>query len=104
MKILAIETSCDETAVALLECDGDPRKGGVCFRVLSNVIHSQAVLHAEYGGGFPTLAKREHSRNLVPVLKRAFEESNFLNAKVKTQKSKLQLKTQNIPDTRYPIL
>ena len=50
MRILAIETSCDETAVAILECIGDPRTNGVRFRVLSNIIHSQAALHAEYGG------------------------------------------------------
>ena len=78
MKILAIETSCDETAVAILECRGDPRNGGVSFAVLSHIVLSQVALHAEYGGVFPSLAKREHSRNLVPVLRKTLEEAGML--------------------------
>jgi N6-L-threonylcarbamoyladenine synthase len=69
MRILAIETSCDETAVALLE--GEAVEGGARFRILGNAVQSQIDLHKEYGGVFPTLAKREHARNLVPVLSEA---------------------------------
>lgn len=65
MRVLAIETSCDETAVSILECTGDT--GGATFTVLANALYSQAGLHAAYGGVFPTLAKREHIKNL-PVL------------------------------------
>ena len=55
--ILAIETSCDETSVAVIR-DG-------C--VLANVVASQIQLHSEYGGVVPELATREHLRNLLPV-------------------------------------
>jgi N6-L-threonylcarbamoyladenine synthase len=56
--ILAIETSCDETAFSIL------RSG----KTLSHQVHSQADLHAEFGGVFPTLAKREHDKNFTPLL------------------------------------
>jgi N6-L-threonylcarbamoyladenine synthase len=65
MRILAIETSCDETAISILDCSGDTSQAS--FNVLGNALYSQAHLHAEYGGVFPTLAKREHIKNL-PVL------------------------------------
>src|SRR5262245_653663 len=63
--LLAIETSCDETSVAVVH-------EGV---VLSNVITSQVTLHAEYGGVVPELATREHLRNLIPVTRLAQEEA-----------------------------
>ena len=59
--ILAIESSCDETSVAIVR-DG---------RVLSNQVASQIRLHAEYGGVVPELATREHLRNLIPVAQAA---------------------------------
>lgn len=67
MYILGIETSCDETALALIET----RDFGDTFecRVISSLIHSQAELHSPYGGVFPTLAKREHEKNLPLLLK-----------------------------------
>jgi N6-L-threonylcarbamoyladenine synthase len=71
MKILGIETSCDETAISLIEAEGGfpGRAGGPDFSytVLGNALYSQAALHAEYGGVFPNLAKREHLKNL-PIL------------------------------------
>lgn len=69
MKILSIETSCDETAVSIIEASGtlqDPN-----FKILGNALYSQISTHAEYGGVFPALAKREHTLNLVPMLKLA---------------------------------
>jgi len=69
MKILAIETSCDETAISIIEASGD--FGATDFKILSNIVHSQVELHREYGGVYPNLAKREHGRNLVPVLREA---------------------------------
>lgn len=76
MKILAIETSCDETAVAILECSGDQQ--GAEFRVFGNALISQIDLHREYGGVYPALAKREHAKNLVPLLASALEEAELL--------------------------
>lgn len=73
MKILAIETSCDETAVAILEINGskrDPR-----FRVLSHIVSSQVKIHTKFGGVVPNLARREHEKNLAPILVQALQES-----------------------------
>jgi len=63
MTLLAIETSCDETSVAVAQ-NG---------RVLSNLVASQVKLHAEYGGVVPELAAREHLRNLIPVAQSALD-------------------------------
>lgn len=69
MKILAIETSCDETALCLIEAERAE------IRVLGNALYSQTALHARYGGVYPNLAKREHAKNLVPLLKKVLEEA-----------------------------
>ncbi len=66
MTILAIETSCDETSVAIVR-DGF---------VLSNVVSSQMALHSEYGGVVPELATREHLRNMPPVARAAAGEAD----------------------------
>ena len=66
MTILGIETSCDETSVAILEADGHLFAPQFC--VLAMTTHSQIDVHRQYGGVYPTLAKREHGKNLVPVL------------------------------------
>lgn len=63
MTLLAIETSCDETSVAVVR-DG---------RVLSSLVASQVKLHAEYGGVVPELAAREHLRNLPPLTRAALD-------------------------------
>ncbi|MDP3764840.1 MAG: tRNA (adenosine(37)-N6)-threonylcarbamoyltransferase complex transferase subunit TsaD [bacterium] len=62
MKILAIETSCDETGIALIESD---KKNGI--QVLANLVSSQIETHRPFGGVVPFLAKREHEKNL-PLL------------------------------------
>lgn len=77
MKILAIETSCDETAVAVVEASGDEKRAE--FKVLGNALLSQIELHRQYGGVFPSLAKREHAKNLVPILEAALEEAELLH-------------------------
>ncbi|MEK7066388.1 MAG: tRNA (adenosine(37)-N6)-threonylcarbamoyltransferase complex transferase subunit TsaD [Patescibacteria group bacterium] len=79
MKILSIETSCDETAVSIIEAKGTYRSPS--FNVLGSVVHSQASLHAEWMGVVPTLAKREHSINLVPVLMQALKEASMYKVK-----------------------
>lgn len=77
MKILAIETSCDETAIAILEGAGDGTSAR--FTILGNALLSQIEIHKEYGGVFPALAKREHAKNLVPILEAALEEAELLH-------------------------
>lgn len=64
-RILAIETSCDETGIALVEGEGGTKNPG--FRVLKEELSSQINIHRPYGGVVPNLAKREHIKNL-PVL------------------------------------
>jgi len=83
MITLGIETSCDETALALLETREN--NGVIECRVISSLIHSQAELHSAYGGVFPTLAKREHSKNLLPLLKKILEDSKKLLGGEKAQ-------------------
>ena len=65
MKILAIETSCDETAAAVIEGKGNEVK------ILSNVISSQIDIHKKYGGVVPEVAAREHVRQILPVIDEA---------------------------------
>jgi N6-L-threonylcarbamoyladenine synthase len=65
MLILGIDTSCDDTCIALLEIKN--RK----FEIFSNIVSSQVKLHAKYGGVYPFLAKREHKKNLPIVFKKA---------------------------------
>ena len=77
MKILAIETSCDETAISILEGTGDVQSAS--FSVLGNVLLSQVEKHREFGGVFPMLAKREHAKNLVPILQAALAEAELLH-------------------------
>lgn len=74
MTILAIETSCDETAIALIKTTGLNKKPDI--KILSNIVSSQVKLHAKFGGVVPNLAKREHQRNLVPVLLEALAETS----------------------------
>ena len=69
--ILAIETSCDDTCISIIKASG---KKKLNFNILSNIVSSQAKVHRKWGGVYPTLAKREHQKNLVPVLKRALKK------------------------------
>ncbi len=68
MIVLGIESSCDETAAAVVSADG---------RVLSDVVSSQVALHAPYGGVVPELAARAHMENIVPVMRRALAEAGL---------------------------
>ncbi len=72
MRILAIETSCDETAVALVE--GNKVGNGTSFKVIGNALYSQAETHSEFGGVFPMLAKREHAKNIVSLFASCIEQ------------------------------
>jgi len=73
MIILGIETSCDETAVAIIggDTDGD-------IRILSEHISSQVEIHAEYGGVVPEIASREHLQQLPPMVDKVMHEANLV--------------------------
>jgi N6-L-threonylcarbamoyladenine synthase len=72
MRILGIETSCDETSAAIVEETGDLAKPWV---IRSNVIASQIPIHREWGGVVPELASRQHIRDICGVVERALAES-----------------------------
>ncbi|TAK57755.1 tRNA (adenosine(37)-N6)-threonylcarbamoyltransferase complex transferase subunit TsaD [Patescibacteria group bacterium] len=75
MILLSIETSCDETAVSILQFE--EHAGETTVTVLGNALFSQVDIHKEYGGVFPMLAKREHCRNLIPLMKKALKEAGL---------------------------
>jgi len=66
IRILGIETSCDETAAAVIQ-DG--------HLILSNVVATQMELHAKYGGVFPEMASRQHVLSITPVIRQAMDEA-----------------------------
>ena len=67
MLILGIESSCDETGVALYDAAES--------RLLAHALHSQILMHQDYGGVVPELASRDHIRRTVPLLRKVFQES-----------------------------
>ena len=68
MRILGIETSCDETGIAIF----DDEKG-----LLAHELYSQIALHADYGGVVPELASRDHVKKTIPLIKAALEKANL---------------------------
>ena len=68
MYVLGIETSCDETGVAIYHA-----KQGL----INHILHSQVEMHSEYGGVVPELASRDHIRKLVPLIKQSLQESGL---------------------------
>ncbi len=75
LTILAIETSCDDTAVSIVNCKAKNKKLKAVFEVLSDVVASQIKIHARYGGVYPLLAKREHQKNLPTVLEQVMKKA-----------------------------
>lgn len=71
MKILSIETSCDETAAAIIQWQNNQAT------VLANTVSSQASLHAKWGGVVPDLASREHIKNIVPVAEETLDRAKL---------------------------
>lgn len=69
MKVLAIETSCDETATAVFD--------GQCGRLLAHRVYSQIEMHAEYGGVVPELASRDHVRKLLPLVEATLADAGL---------------------------
>jgi N6-L-threonylcarbamoyladenine synthase len=75
VRVLGLETSCDETAAAVVEVDpGAPSPRG---RVLSDVVHTQAALHARFGGVVPELASRDHLQRVLPVVDEALTRAGL---------------------------
>jgi N6-L-threonylcarbamoyladenine synthase len=68
VKILGVETSCDETAAAVVEDGG---------RIISNVVASQIDIHARYGGVVPEVAARQHLLTIIPVISQAMTEASW---------------------------
>ena len=79
--ILSIETSCDETAIAVLKCSGN-LKSGLNFKILANEVSSQIKIHRPFGGVVPNLAKREHIKNLPKIYKKIQKEIPGLEKKI----------------------
>jgi N6-L-threonylcarbamoyladenine synthase len=79
MRILSIETSCDETGIAVMEVQGGIQNAS--FKVLAHHVSSQIDVHIPYGGVYPALAKREHIKNLPLVLEEALRKAKLLKNK-----------------------
>ncbi len=91
MNILSIETSCDETGISIIEAEGGLTRPS--FEIHANTLTSQMKLHEKYGGVFPSLAKREHSKALMPLLEEALTHAkHFQNTET------VLFETQKIAD------
>jgi len=97
MIILGIETSCDETAAAILEAKNDK------IKILSNIISSQIEIHKKYGGVVPEVAAREHVLNILPVINEALIKAG-INPQQPTTTSKKYKKIDAIAVTTGPGL
>ena len=75
MKILSIETSCDDTAISIMEAGGGIQNA--TFKILANNSNSQINIHIPYGGVYPVLAKREHAKNLPIILEASLKEADL---------------------------
>ena len=69
MKVLGIETSCDETGIAIFDTEDNS--------IVSEQLYSQASKHAEYGGVVPEIASRDHLKKIIPLLRLTMEESGL---------------------------
>ena len=73
MRVLGIETSCDETGVALYATD----RG-----LVADALYSQIAIHAEYGGVVPELASRDHVRKTLPLIDQAMSEAGVVRSDI----------------------
>ena len=103
IKILSIETSCDETAISIIEVLEN--KKNIKFKILGNKISSQIELHAKYGGVFPMMAKREHGKNILHILENVLQEAKMYSVNTKyILNKKLDNKISKILDRENEIL
>ena len=100
MNILAIETSCDETAISIVKSN----KNGTKCTVLSHTVLSQIDIHKEYGGVFPMMAKREHARVIITLLEKCLKDARLykeykkpilIDKKVKSKVEKILSREEN---------
>jgi N6-L-threonylcarbamoyladenine synthase len=80
MKILSIETSCDDTGITIMEAKGSITDAS--FKILANVSNSQIKIHAPYGGVYPMLAKREHIKNLPILLEQVLKMAKLNSGQI----------------------
>ena len=76
MKVLGIETSCDETGIAIYDTENG---------LLAHQLYSQVKLHADYGGVVPELASRDHVRKVLPLIKEALTEAHLARDEKRAQ-------------------
>jgi N6-L-threonylcarbamoyladenine synthase len=86
MIVLAIDTSCDETCIAVLKFKKNK------IEVKSNAVSSQIKIHKKYGGVVPGLARREHQKNLIRILEKSLKEAKLLNKKKSAKVEEKKLK------------
>ena len=107
MIILAIETSCDDTAISTIKTTASALKKKQPFfndfEILSDCISSQASIHSPYGGVFPAIAKREHQKSLTPLLIKSLKNSGLLKKNKKPIDAKKLLKVQKILERNQDI-
>lgn len=72
MRVLGIETSCDETGVAIYDTSLSGGQG-----LLADALYSQIAMHTDYGGVVPELASRDHTRKLLPLIEQVLSEANL---------------------------
>lgn len=94
MKILSIETSCDETAISLVEAVGD--FPDATYTVLGNALWSQIDVHKEFGGVFPAVAKREHAAIIVKMLTDCLTEADEIESGSQTISSQTESTVRSI--------
>jgi len=80
LNILSIETSCDDTSIALVKCSGTLKSPK--FEVLYNIVSSQIAIHRPFGGVVPNLAKREHIKNLPKIYNQLLKKEKGLERKI----------------------
>lgn len=89
-RILAIETSCDETAASLVQAEENKEDWQI--EILSNIVASQIDIHRKYGGVFPELASRAHLETLIPVLEQSLPTARIENTEYRIKKNPLNSK------------
>lgn len=101
MIILSIETSCDETAISLVEATGDfPH---ATYKVLGDAVFSQIDIHREYGGVFPAVAKREHAKTLVPMLEKALSAASLPESPLTPLSPEVRQATEELLSREYDL-
>lgn len=106
MNLLAIETSCDETALTIFNFKENQKLAkneNLEFQVLSNHVLSQINLHREFGGVFPNLAKREHAKNITKIFLECLKEANLYkeNTNLKNEIEEINEKFKNNPEKLF---